>query len=107
MSLEPQIDLWKGIPVWVRAACVLGAPTIAAGYLIWLVSGSLATDVRAMRSDLIHHNQATAVLIDKINEDRTVQSGRLEVLIRLLQTQCVNAATDVMQRRDCLNAGAR
>ncbi len=59
-------ELTKGVPMWIRAAAILGAPTVAAGYLIWLVSGALATDVRAMRDSLTVHTVATGVLADKI-----------------------------------------
>ncbi len=114
MALESQSDrdmkvsdVFGGMPLWVRAAALLGAPTVAAGYLIWLISGSVASDVRAMRDQITTHTISTAALTDKIAETRTDQSYKLEVLIRLMQTQCVNAATDVVQRRNCIDAGGR
>ncbi len=98
---------FNGMPVWIRAAFVLGAPTVAAGYLMWLISGSLTQDVRAMRESFTTHAIQTAALVEKVTESRATSDAKVDVLIRISQTQCVNAATDVMQRRNCIEAGGR
>lgn len=100
-------DAFNGMPMWLRAAAMLGAPTVAAGYLIWLISGALSQDVRAMRDSLTAHTIQTASLVEKVAESRTTSDAKMDTLIRIAQTQCVNAATDVVQRRDCINAGVR
>ncbi len=99
--------LLRGIPTWVRAAAILGAPTVAAGYLIWLISSALAVDMRAMRESFTAHTIQTAVLVEKVTESRTASDAKVDTLIRISQTQCVNAATDVVQRRNCIDAGGR
>ena len=100
-------EAFNGIPVWIRAAAMLGAPTVAAGYLIWLISGALSQDVRSMRDSMATHSLQTALLMDKVTESRAASDAKVDVLIRLSQTQCVNAATDVVQRRNCIDAGGR
>ncbi len=114
MARDPQIDsdvkitdAFNGMPTWIRASAMLGLPTVAAGYLIWLMSGALSQDVRAMRDSFNVHNLQTAALVEKITETRTNSDAKIDVLIRIAQTQCVNAATDVVQRRNCIDAGGR
>ena len=98
-------DIWRGIHPWIRAVFMLGAPTVAAGWLIYLMSGAITGDLRDIRIQMTSHAAQTTLLMDKVSEDRGRQEAKLDILIRLAQTQCVNAAADVLQRRDCLNAG--
>ena len=102
-----QNDVWRGIHPWVRAVFMLGAPTVAAGWLIYLMSGSITGDLRDIRIQIAGLATQTSRLTENVSEDRGRTDGKLDILIRLAQTQCVNTASDVMQRRDCLNAGGK
>jgi GMP synthase PP-ATPase subunit len=83
----------------------VGAPTIAAGYLIWLFSTNVAGDVRELKASVIQHVVATDAMMARFNETRISSDAKIDILIRIMQTQCVNAATDVLQRRNCIEAG--
>lgn len=104
---EGAIDIWAGLHPWIRAVFMLGAPTVAAGWLIYLMSGSITGDLREIRVNQLAQANALTELMGKFNESRGSQDAKLDILIRLSQTQCVNAAQDVTQRRGCLDAGAR
>ncbi len=98
-------DMWREVPAWIKVSMQVGAPTIAAGYLIWLFSTNVAGDVRELKASVLQHVMTTNIMMDRINETRSIQDQKIDVLIRIMQTQCVNAATDVIQRRNCIEAG--
>lgn len=104
-------DLWRGLPMVVRvvflAVFMWGAPTFASGFMIWVIATDLRTDVRDTRAQMLSHAQSTQTLYERMIEDRRAQDAKLDILIRIAQTNCVNQASDVVQRRDCLNAGSR
>ena len=98
-------DMWKEVPAWVKVSMQVGAPTIAAGYLIWLFSTNVAGDVRELKVSVIQHVLSTDLMMQRLNDTRVTADAKVDVLIRIAQTQCVNAATDVVQRRNCIEAG--
>lgn len=100
-------DMWKEVPAWLKATLQLGAPTVAAGWLIYVLSTTLSGNVLDIKAEMQQHILTTETMIQKINERDNTRDLKLDILIRVMQTQCVNAATDVLQRRDCLNAGGK
>lgn len=98
-------DMWNEIPTWSKIALQFGAPTLFAGWLIYLFSTGVAMDVRELKASVMQHVQTTDNMMYRLNEERVSQAAKIDILIRIAQTQCVNSATDALQRRDCLNAG--
>lgn len=99
------LDVWRGLPSWVKAILTVGAPTAAAAWFIFLFSNMLTGDLRELKAAVQAHTTATDVAISRSMDSRAAQELKLDVLIQIMQTQCVNAATDALQRRDCINAG--
>ena len=97
-------DMWREMPAWARVGLQFGAPTLCAGWLVYLFSTALVGDVRELKASVLQHVVSTDNMLARINEQRTNQDAKIDVLIRIAQTQCVNAATDALQRRDCINA---
>lgn len=89
-------QMWKEVPTWLKLMLQVGAPTVAAGWFIYLLSTQISGDIREIRATLATHVQFSPA-----------QDAKLDTLIRIAQTQCVNAATDHIQRRDCLSAGGK
>lgn len=44
-----------GMPVWARVIALVGGPTAAAGYLIYVMTTSVAADTKAMRFEMEAH----------------------------------------------------
>ncbi len=100
-------DIWKDIPVWARTIFLLGAPTVAAAFLIWTLTNVVTADLHALREQVQLHITETDLAMQRVSESTTMQQQKLDILIRIATQQCVNASTDALQRRDCVLAGAR
>ncbi len=100
-------DIWKDIPVWARTIFLLGAPTVAAAFLIWTLTNVVTQDLHALREQVDKHASITDLAMQRVNENSLQQQAKLDILIRIATQQCVNASTDALQRRDCVLAGAR
>lgn len=98
-------DMIKEIPAWLKLTLQLGAPTVAAGWLIYVITMTVAGDVKELKAAMLQHVATSSVSMQQLSDQRAEANLKLDVLIRVMQTQCVNAATDALQRRDCLNAG--
>jgi hypothetical protein len=107
MPLDEPTDIWRGLPPFARAVFMLGAPTVAAAWLIYVMTTTVVANVQTIKSELERHVQNDTVIQERANEYRVAQEIKLDTLIRIATQQCVNAASDVTQRRDCLNAGGR
>lgn len=94
-------DMWKELPTWMKAVLQLGVIPAAFAWMLYVFSTNIAGDVRELKMTMQQH----AVATDRLNEQNANRDLKLDILIRIQQTQCVNAATDVLQRRDCINAG--
>jgi hypothetical protein len=98
-------EIWKEVPTWFKVAMQFGAPTLFAGWLIYLFSTSLVGDVRELKASVQQHVMSSDAMMQRFNDSRAMQDMKIDILIRIAQTQCVNAASDSFQRRDCLAAG--
>lgn len=100
-------DMWKGIPSWARAIFLLGFPAVCASWLIYLMSGAVTNELRDIRIKVETQSLAITKFLDDQTKQDTQRDQKLDILIRLIQTSCVNSATDVVQRRNCLDAAIR
>lgn len=100
-------DLWRDIPVWARTIFLLGAPTVAAAFLIYTLTNVVTADLRAVREQVATHMASTDLVMARQLDNSTMQQSKLDILIRIATQQCVNASTDALQRRDCVLAGNR
>lgn len=96
LSLTPLAELSESpqMPWWFRAAYVFGVPTIAAGFLIWVLTMRVdnnLSDIKA--SQLVEQQQMSAFIL---------QQGRME---GLLQQICANSAPSYQDRSACFNRG--
>lgn len=94
-------DMWKELPTWMKAILQLGVIPAAFAWMLYLFSTNIAGDVRELKIAMINH----AMEMNRLNSQNADRDAKLDILIRIQQTQCINAATDVIQRRDCVNAG--
>lgn len=97
-------DMWRDLPAWLKVAMQLGAPTVAAGWLIYMLSTSVAADIRDLKVSVMQHVISTDAMMQRLNEQSATRGSKMDNLVRIAQTQCVNATTDALQRRDCVNA---
>jgi hypothetical protein len=92
-------------PWWIRAGLWFGAPTVAAGYLMWVMVQTISAG-----QDRIMLNQTTIIenqqlIITTISTQQTalsanaVQLGRIEMVLTRI---CVNAAKTADERNACI-----
>lgn len=82
------------LPRWVKAAALLGAPTMIAFYLVWWSTSQLS----AQNAELLH------LLRPHVTAGEEMKKA-LYVIVELERVQCVNAARDDDARRRCARAG--
>ena len=95
----PAATLLDGLPMWARVVTVLGAPTAAAGYLIWQAAKFLPVILAALQSmqtdaALAHHTYETHMVEDARKTDQT---------IALLQQLCLLASKTDSDRLSCVS----
>lgn len=98
-------DMWKELPTWVKAVLQIGVLPAAFAWMLYLFSTEMAGDVRDLKVSVLQHVVTTDAMMQRLNERDASRDMKLDILIRIQQTQCVNASTDALQRRDCVNAG--
>jgi hypothetical protein len=105
MTISAARDGLDGAPWWIRAGLWFGAPTVAAGYLMWVMVQTVTTG-----QERIMLNQATIIenqrmIITTIAKQETalsanaVQLGRIEMVLTQI---CVNAARTADERGACI-----
>lgn len=98
------LNILAGLPAWVRTIFVLGAPTVAAGWLIYLMSAGVSAQLMGIHDDSAAHIAATQAMTTRFDEFRLQQETQMEVLIRVLQANCMNTAQDQASRNGCMIA---
>jgi len=83
------------MPVWVRAAAVVGIPGAIAFFLVWIG----ANTIPKMQQELVILQQQHA-LMQQIEQQR---EQRAEDLYRLMQRICANTAKDSQERARCFD----
>lgn len=80
-------DLTDGLPVLVKAVAVVGVPSLIALYLVYVLTGSVAT-----ASQVESVSQRVDQHVEQMEQDRDEHTRRLEVQIRLLRVMCASLA---------------
>ena len=83
------------LPVWVRAAAIVGIPGVIAFFLVWVGANDIPRMVRTLetlRLEVLYNR--------KLMEAQAVQSERA---YRLQQRICANAARDNIERARCFD----
>lgn len=82
------------MPWWFRAAYVFGVPTIAAGFLIWVLTMRVDNNLTDIKTGQALQQQQISAFI--------AQQGRME---SLLQQICANSAPTYQDRSACFTRG--
>ena len=85
----------NGMPWWVKAAGVVGVPSLIAVFLVY----ALASGHQATTDDIAKDVKAHAEASELHTSDSKAALDRIE---RIFRVMCVNAAADSMQRERCL-----
>lgn len=108
MSDRPRGDeaVWKNgsalraadLPVWVRAAAIVGIPGVIAFFLVWVG----ASDIPKI-SRTVEQNQIKIDYLLKVIEERErTHNAHDEHLLRLMQQMCVHQAKqNQVEIREC------
>lgn len=83
------------VPIWVKAITFFGVPSSIAMYLVYMMAGTHATDVKTTNELLNAHIKLSTAI-----EQR--QEQQAETLRRVLIALCVNSAKDESQRSRCV-----
>lgn len=81
-------------PWWFRAAYVFGVPTIAAGFLIWVLSARVDGNLADIKASQLIQQQQMSIFMG--------QQTRME---HLLQQICANSAPSYQDRSACFADG--
>jgi hypothetical protein len=87
-----------GTPWQVKAAVLLGAPTVFAGYLIWALVSGIVPAILSMQTTM--SNLVSAVSV--ITSDHQAARQQNENMLRVLRANCVNQSKDDAARERCL-----
>lgn len=88
-------DEMLNLPPWAKALAVYGSPTIVTLYFTWWITGQVIQEVRAT-NDLLRPHVAASEEIHRTQR----------ILVDLQRVQCVNAASNDVERRACIIAGS-
>lgn len=113
------MEMLNGLPKWARTLTSMSAVSVLvlmAIYLFVLVVGEVranSSSTRQMLKDHIDTTERTSdriiSLIEDMRSESATNSARvidlMRVQNRLLRQQCVNGATDYLQRQACLAIG--
>lgn len=83
------------MPVWVRAAAVVGIPGAIAFFLVWIGGNTIPR----MQQELSLLQQQHALLAQAEQQ----REQRAEDLFRLMQRICANTAHDSQERQRCFD----
>jgi hypothetical protein len=92
------LKMLADLPSWIRASVYVGAPVVISLYLTYFITADLNRAVAAQADALRQHVTDQAVLTTYI----TTLIREQERANRLLVQLCLQGATDVSDRRVCL-----
>lgn len=87
-----------GTPWQVKAAIILGAPTIFAGYLIYALVSGIVPAILSMQTTVTSLTAAVA----EMKSDHQTAKQQNERILTVLRASCVNQAQDNPARERCL-----
>lgn len=90
-----ETNVLSGLPVWVRAAAVLGVPSLIALFLVWVG----ARELPRMNQELIVQRQE----VQKNREMYQEHLHQQEEIYRLMQRICSNTAKSELERQRCFD----
>jgi hypothetical protein len=104
IMMQKDQDLWQGLPSWARITALLGVPTVAMAYLLYVMVGMQQTDVQAIKREVAANTvgiAATKLQLDAMISD---QARKLDILINLQLATCINTAATKDLRTSCMSA---
>ena len=88
-------------PWWIKTVFYFGAPTVAAGYFIWILTSQAAV----AQATMLENQRVLITNLATHMEDSTREGARntrqLEQIERLLFRICINTAVTSADRVDC------
>ena len=97
-------DAFSGLPTWVRAAGIVGVPSLIAVVLVGYLMVSVTRDTRENHAQLlVNQRLMTDILASATSHE--LSRGQMDARIRsLLAILCINAASDEQERAACREA---
>lgn len=86
-------------PWYIKAIVWVGAPTAAAGYLLWFVLATVAGHLDAMATTLEKHQQDMTALVAHLQQDTQQTWVQLGVMQRI----CLNTSRTDADRLACVS----
>lgn len=87
-----------GVPWQVKAAVMLGVPSVIALYLVYALVSGIVPAILSMQTTMSNLVAAQGT----IAADHQAAKQQNEQILRVLRAGCVNAAMDNQQRERCL-----
>lgn len=94
-------DPLSGMPWWVKAVFILGAPTCIALFLVWTVTGTLAQNVATNGDRLSTLQTTTERHDDRVRAQFDDLKRASETQTRILRSICQSVAKNDLQREKC------
>jgi hypothetical protein len=89
------------LPVWVRAAVLLGVPSVLAMYLVYMLTTTVALRVATIEANLATLLQRTAAMQHERDEQHDRLEQQMQHVEQALRALCVAAAARDEDRGRC------
>lgn len=85
-------------PFWLNVAVKFGAPTVLAGYLVWVFVSDVVGSQKHIIAAMEQHQKDMAGLVQHLQED----TSRGWALVSVSQRICLNTAKNDQDRMQCV-----
>lgn len=90
-------------PWWLEAGVKFGAPTILAGYLVWVFVSQFTANQRQLTASFEQHQRDTADLVRHLQQE----SEQGWIVIGVLSRTCINTSRNDADRVACVSVARR